>query len=207
MKFLVVFLDENLTWRDHIRYLENKIAKNIGLLFRSKTYETKKCLLSLYCSYIHTYISYANIAWGSTYISNLKKIISQQKHASRIIFNKKKYETVRELLRSINILNVYQINILNNTILMYQISRKTAPSVFLSKFKKPSHLYPTRFSKVNYIKPTYKLNKCKFQISVGGPYLWNEFLTQTEREIESTSNFKIIVKQKLLSSYNELSHF
>ena len=101
---------------------------------------------------------------------------------------------------------IYQINILNN-ILMHQISTKTAPSVFLSKFKKPSHLYPTRFSNVNYIKPTYKLNKCKFRISVRGPYLWNEFLTQTEKEIESTSSFKILVKQKLLSSYNELSHF
>ena len=187
--------------------MENKIAKNICLLLRSKPYLTKKCLLSLYYSYIHTYISYANIAWGSTYISNLKKINSQQKHAIRIIYNKKKHETVRELLRSINILNVYQINILNNTILMHQISTKTAPSVFLSKFKKPSHLYPTRFSYVNYIKPTYKLNKCKFRISVRGPYLWNEFLTQTEKEIESTSNFKILIKQKLLSSYNELSHF
>ena len=45
---------------------------------------------------------------------------------------------------------------------MHQISTKTAKSVFLSKFKKPSHLYPTRFSNVNYIKPAHKLNKCKF---------------------------------------------
>ena len=54
---------------------------------------------------------------------------------------------------------------------MHQISTKTAPSVFLSKFKKPSRLYPTRFSNVNYIKPTYKLNKYKFRILVRGPYL------------------------------------
>ena len=53
------------------------------------------------------------------------------------LFTTKKYEKVRELLRSINILNVYQINILNNTILMYQIGTKTAPSVFLSKLEKP----------------------------------------------------------------------
>ena len=79
IKLLGVFLDENLTWKDHTRYLENKIAKNIGLLFRSKPYLTKPmCLLSLYYSYIHTYISYANIAWGSTYISNLKKIKNMQ---------------------------------------------------------------------------------------------------------------------------------
>ena len=123
------------------------------------------------------------------------------------LFSTKNYETVRELLRSINILNIYQMNVLNNTILMHHISTRTVPRIFLSKFKKPSHLYPIRFSNINYIKPTYKLNKCKFRISVRGPYLWNEFLTQTEKEIESTSSFKILVKQKLLSSYNKLSHF
>ena len=64
IKFLPVFLDKNLTWKYHIKYLENKISKNIGLLFRSKPYLTKKCLLSSYCSYVHTYIFYANIAWG-----------------------------------------------------------------------------------------------------------------------------------------------
>ena len=82
------------------------------------------------------------------------------------LFTTKKYKTVQELLRSINILNVYQINVLNNTILMHQLSTKTVPSVFLSKFKRSSHLYPTRFSNFNYIKPTYKLNKCKFGISI-----------------------------------------
>ena len=80
---------------------------------------------------------------------------------------------------------------------MHQISTKFSTSVFLSKFQKPSHLYPTRFSNVNYTKPTCKLNKYKFSILVRGPYLWNEFLTQTEKEIESTSSFKILVKQKL----------
>ena len=43
IKFLGVFIDENLTWK-YIRYLENKIAKIIGL-FKSKPYLTKKCLL------------------------------------------------------------------------------------------------------------------------------------------------------------------
>ena len=54
IKFLGVFLDENLTWKYHIKFTENKIAKNIGLLFTSIPYLSKKCLLSLYNSYIHT---------------------------------------------------------------------------------------------------------------------------------------------------------
>ena len=34
IKFLGVLLDEHLSWKEHIRYTENKIAKSIGLLFR-----------------------------------------------------------------------------------------------------------------------------------------------------------------------------
>ena len=158
IKFLGVFLDENLTWKDHTKYTENKIAKNIGILYRSKPYLNNKCLLSLYYSYIHSYISYANIAWANTYFSNLKKVNSQQKHSVRIIYNKMKYESVRELLISLKILNVYQINILNNASFMHRINTKTAPTVFLSKFNKPSHIYPTRFSQINYAKSTHKLN-------------------------------------------------
>ena len=34
IKFLGVMLDENVNWQEHIRTVENKIAKNIGLLYR-----------------------------------------------------------------------------------------------------------------------------------------------------------------------------
>ena len=36
MKFLGVWIDENLTWRDHIHIIENETAKNIGLLYQGK---------------------------------------------------------------------------------------------------------------------------------------------------------------------------
>ena len=83
LKFLGVFLlflglDENLCWKDHIiKYIESKIAKNIGLLYTAKPYIDKHLLLSLYHSYIHSYINYGNIAWESTTRANLKKIYSQ----------------------------------------------------------------------------------------------------------------------------------
>ena len=40
IKFLGVLLDGNLNWKEHIKYAENKIAKNLGLLYR------KECLTS-----------------------------------------------------------------------------------------------------------------------------------------------------------------
>ena len=69
VKFLGVFLDENLSWKTH-RY--------IGILFKARSFLNKKSLFSLYYSYIHSYINYGSVAWGSTCRTNLKKVNSQQ---------------------------------------------------------------------------------------------------------------------------------
>ena len=89
--------------------------KNSSLLFKSKSLLNKESSLSLYFSYIHRY---AIVAWASTYMTNLKKKNSQQKHALCIIFNKGKCEHTRHLFKLNEILNVYQPNILNNLIFM-----------------------------------------------------------------------------------------
>ena len=73
LKFLGVLLDEHLCWKEHIKYIESKTAKNIGLLYKAKSYINKYSLLSLYHSYIHSYVNYGNITWGSTARANLKK--------------------------------------------------------------------------------------------------------------------------------------
>ena len=36
IKFLGVFLNEMLSWKPHIKCIENKMAKNIGLLFKAR---------------------------------------------------------------------------------------------------------------------------------------------------------------------------
>ena len=157
-KFLGVLLVENLNWKEHIKYTENKIAKNLGLLYKATPFLERNALLALYYSYIQTYINYANIAWGGTCRTNLKKINSQQKHAIRIIFNKNKFAHTREIFKEQKNLNIYQLNILSN-IFMHCVENKFAPSIFLTKFCKPWHSYPTNFSAYNFLVPALKLKK------------------------------------------------
>ena len=205
--FLPVLLDENVTWKEHLKFIESKPAKNIGLLYSPKHHLNKKCLLALYYSYVHTCINYENIVWGSTHFTNLKKLHSKQKHAIRVIHNKTKFEHTRHLFRKNKILNVYQLNRLNSVMLMHKISTKTAPSVFHSRFQRPSHSCPTNFSESNYSLPTHNLRKSKFRISIRGPLLWNNFLTKSERSLETMSLFKSKVKNKLLMLENEAKCF
>ena len=90
--------------------------------------------------------------------------------------------------------------------LMNKIKTGTDPAAFRT-FKMPSHSYPTRFSSVNYSKPKTRLRKSRCRISIGGPAIWNNFVANTEEELESSSLFKSKVKTKLLEFENEVTFF
>ena len=77
IKFLGVMLDENISWKEHIKTVENKLSKNIGLLCKAKQKPDNESLKGIYFSYIHSYLNYANIA--STNPTKLKKIHYLQK--------------------------------------------------------------------------------------------------------------------------------
>ena len=61
----------------NIKYIEIKIPKNIGLLYKAKPYIDKHSLLSFSHSYKHSHINYGNTEWGSTNRTNLEKLYSQ----------------------------------------------------------------------------------------------------------------------------------
>ena len=136
IKFLGVLLDEHLSWKEHIRYTENKIAKSIGLLYRAKPFLGKHSLLTLYYSYIHTHLNYGNFSWVRTNRTNLKKLLSQQKYAIRIVNNKTRFEHTEELFNSQKILNIYKLNILNTAISCIKFIMRLLLQYFLSFFRK-----------------------------------------------------------------------
>ena len=101
-------------------------------MYKAKPFLDKDSLLSLYFSYIHSYINYSNLGWSSTSNFNLKKIHNQQKHVLRIVYNKDRYYHRKELFRPCNGLNVYKLNLLNTRIFFY---KKLV-------YKKPRTRYP-----------------------------------------------------------------
>ena len=76
IKFLGVYIDEHLTWKDHISYISKKISKSVGIMHRSRFNLSSKTKLSLYYTLIYPYIIYCNLAWSSTYILQIVPIDS-----------------------------------------------------------------------------------------------------------------------------------
>ena len=57
LKFLGIILDEHLTWKKHIQLIENKVSKNVGVLYKARKLINSKCLRSIYFSFIHSCIN------------------------------------------------------------------------------------------------------------------------------------------------------
>ena len=53
IKFLGILMAEHLSWIDHINTLENKLSKNLGLLYKAKPFLNAKAMKSLYFSFFH----------------------------------------------------------------------------------------------------------------------------------------------------------
>ena len=117
----------------------------------------------------------------------MKKIPSRQKHVLRIEYNKDRYYHTKELYSSFNVLNVYKLNLLNTSIFMHKIKNRTGLAAFHRTFKMPSYSYSTRFSSVYYSKLKTRPRKSRSRISIRGPTIWNSFVANTEKELESRS--------------------
>ena len=112
-KFLGVFIDENVSWKQQSKILTNKISKSIAILYKSRDALSKQCLKQLYFSFTHSYVNYANIAWANTSKSKLERLYRCQKHAARVIYHKDWYTQASPLLNDIKALNVFKLNIFN----------------------------------------------------------------------------------------------
>ena len=90
-------------------------------------------------------------------------------------------------VRSLNALNVYQINLYQNLNIMHRIKMWNIPEIFHETIKHPNHKYPTTFSNVNYSIQKYSLKSTKCSVSYRWPTLWNTILDKSDKEIESHS--------------------
>ena len=86
VKYLGVILDDKINWKYHVSFISSKISRNIGIFYKLCHYLSPTQLRQIYYNLIFPYLSYAIIAWGSTYKSNIKILQTKQNHIARVIF-------------------------------------------------------------------------------------------------------------------------
>ena len=79
------------------------------------------------------------------------------------------------------------INVLTIAVFVHRVHAKTfLLPVFTGRFQKISHLFSTRSSTLNFLKPKLKLSKTKYRISIRGPTILYDFVEDCLKSIEKT---------------------
>ena len=146
MKFLGVYMDENLTWKTHARTKAKQSLAVVAILSRLKHSLPSNILRIIYNSLLTPYITYGITAWGNISNPEINRLKKIQKRAIRLICQAKYNSHTEPLLRKLNLLKLDDIFALNCIKIYVRNLQNKLPRYLSQQLLTNSeiHNYPTR---------------------------------------------------------------
>ena len=164
VKFLGMWVDEDLNWNEHISKLKMRIRRNLNLLQTGSNLLDPHTKKILYYAQIYSHLSYGLIIWGnminSIKMDSLQKL--QNKCIRKINQNEKQ---VNNIYTKYKILRLKELLVLENCKLIYRLEHHRLPRQIDYLFKTSQqgksllkqHNYNTRHKKL----PNMARTHCK----------------------------------------------
>ena len=110
IRYLGITIDNKLSFKNHIDVVNQKLIKFIGLFYRLRKFLSKSQMIQVFKSYVQPVVQYGILTYGNSVLSDRLKI----KKLIRIIFNKRKFNSVSDLRRKFNLflakeLHLYEV--------------------------------------------------------------------------------------------------
>ena len=174
--------------------------KAIGIIRKICGFISQDALHTLYYSLIYPHLSYCNIVWASTYPTNLQKLFITQKKFVRLATSSHSLSPSAPLFEKLNILSIYDINILQSCIFIYKYfhSPHLLAKSFIDFFTVNSqvHSHNTRHA-VRLHTPFCRTTQSQFSFIYRGSLLWNSH-SHLAKSSTSLINFKFRLKSYLI---------
>ena len=160
-------LDSKLLFKNHIKQIEVKVAKGVGILSKLRFLLPKSTLLLLYYALVHPHLLYALPLWGCTYQKYTQKLQLLQNKAIRVIRNSNRFSSVTPLYFEFGILKINELFKFEIGKLMHQHSHNLLPPGISSLFTNLStiHSRQTRSQTQKSFYPNFQLNVVKGLLS------------------------------------------
>ena len=189
-KYLGVYIDHHLNWKDHIAYIYSKSSKSTAVIHKTSHVLDTKTLTLLYKAIIFPYLNYCVEVWGNTYKTNLYLLFIKQKKAICIVCHAKYLDHTSSLFHKLKSLDIVH---LNTCIFMYKAFHNLLPPSIQIYFSRS-------FSKkyyFNFYVHFARTQRKKFSISRIGVSFWNALDTKIKLS-SSLSSFEIAKKVLLI---------
>ena len=193
VKFLGVFIDNNLKYDEHIKFICDKMSKSIGVIFRIRRLVPKTLLRNIYFSIVQPYIIYCLPIFAATYHVHLEPLILLQKRAIRAINNAAFRAHTDPLFFNNKILKVPDLY-------KHSLGCYIFKNQHLIDLNSRSHDHFTR-NRVSTLIPVARLRATEQSVIRNALLIWNE-IPPDIRNCLTFSNFKFEFRKHLLDQYN-----
>ena len=193
-KFLGVMVDNRMSWKSHIDYINSKIMRGVGIIRRAKMFVYADTLKTLYRALIEPYLTYCVVNWGGTYPSYLNKLSVSQKKIIRIISNSGFNSHTEPLFKKLCLMNIFQLHEYFVGTFVYKSLSYLLPNIFHNYFTPNLHTRNGITLRSKY----HSKKMCEASLKICGPKIWNA-LHADIRESKSIYIFKKGFKFKLFN--------
>lgn len=200
--YLGVILDQNLSWRNHINAVRDKVARGAAMLKILHNFLPRGCLISIYNAYILPYLSYCIEVWGNACSSYLYPLLILQKKCIRIVCNAPYLEHCKPLAKNLNVLLLNDLYFVSVAVLMYKAFHDNVGNTgYFGLFTKTSLLYTrTRQANVNFYVSLVNTNVRKSSVFHVGVNIWNNLPLEVKLS-KSVNVFRKCCKQNIIDIY------
>ena len=139
-RYLGVIIDNRINFYEHIKVLECKIARSVGILTKLKIILPKQNLLQLYYTLVHSHLTYGISVWGSIYPSHLQKLRKLQNKALKAICNAPYQTPAKPLYTQLNILQIQDVYKHKIAKCMFNCNKTLTPTPFSNFFQKTNQV-------------------------------------------------------------------
>ena len=156
-KFLGIILDQNLNFKSHINYIQSKLSRSVGILYKTSSLLPQNILKMLYNSLILPYITYGIESWFGASRTSSGAVEVLQKKAVRAIYNLPYNSHTIEYFKTgklLKLTDLYNLNIcsqlfnyINNENCDMQARIRTHSQMHSHNTRHSSNLVPLRFNR------------------------------------------------------------
>ena len=125
-----VIIDQNMSFQSDKNYIKGKVARGIGILYKSGPHSDLETMRTLYNAFIYPYFTYCIEVWGNTSQSYLEPQVKMPKRAIRTIVGARTYAHTAPLFLYLKLLNTKEIYISCIQLFMYKHHHGILPSFF-----------------------------------------------------------------------------
>lgn len=200
-KDLGIVLDSYLTFNSQITNLVSSCMAKLGQISRARFMFDRQTLIKIINSLVMTKLTYCSIVWSNTSRQNIKKLQLVQNFAARIVTNKRKYDHITPVLKSLEWLPIALLLDYKIIIMTFKCLNNLAPTYLCEKFVKRSaiHNRNTRHNDDLEI-PKCKTSSGQKSFHYRATKLWND-LSPSLKDTSELSIFKHNLKHYLLTKF------